>query len=122
MLVFNHLFFLFEVAHNLLETLFKYLNLFLVLLSPFLLQLLAPDVLLLCAAVNVDISFEVFIHLFQVSNLSLVIVDRIPLSDRFLSQLRIFKVDVFLNLLDVYKCYNLHKITYFSGHRFAPSV
>ena len=101
MLVFNHLFFLFEVAHNLLETLFKYLNLFLVLLSPFLLQLLAPDVLLLCAAVNVDISLEVFIHLFQVSNLSLVIVDRIPLSDRFLSQLRIFKVDVFLNLLDV---------------------
>lgn len=75
MLVLNHLLFFFEIPDNLLQTLLQDLNLLLVLFGSALLQLLSSHILLFCATVDVYVTFKVFIHFFQIRNLSFVVVD-----------------------------------------------
>ena len=78
----------------------------LVLLGSLLLQLLASHVLLLSSLIYVDVPFEVFVHLLQVCNLTFVVVDGVSLRNCLFGQFSVLKVDVFLNLLNVYKYKN----------------
>lgn len=51
--------------------------------------------------VYVDVTFEILVHLLKVRNFPFVVVDRVPLSDCFLSQLCILKMYVLFNLVDI---------------------
>jgi hypothetical protein len=101
MLVPHHFFFLFEVTNDLLKALLQNFYFLLVLLGSLLLKLLASHVLLLSSLIDVDVPFEVFVHLLQICNFTFVVVDGVSLRNCLFGQFRVLKVDVFLNLLNV---------------------
>jgi len=75
MLEANHFFLFFKVTNDLLKRLFKNGNLLLVRLNLFVLLILSANVFLFGALIDVDVTFEVFIEVFQMGNLFFVVFD-----------------------------------------------
>lgn len=101
-LVADHLFFLLEIGHYLLEGLLQDSNLVFVLVDLLVLKFLAFDVFLLGALVDVDVSFEALVGLAQLPDLFFVVFDAVSLADSLLVELLVVQVDPLLDFLDVF--------------------
>lgn len=79
MLVLYKIFFLFEVLDNLLKRFFQDGNFTLVNLNLFTLAILSVLILILSTLVKSDITLQIFVSVCQSSNLTLVVIDSVPL-------------------------------------------
>lgn len=104
MLVFHKLLFFFKVLDNLLEGFLKNGNLSLVNLNFFGLAIRSVLILILGSLIEGHISFQIFVGIIQIADLTLVIIDSVSLRNGFFVQLLVFKVDGFLNCLDSSVC------------------
>ena len=101
MLVFQKLFFFFEVIHNLLEGLFQHFDL--IFQNLYFLLLLQASVFILvgCFLLDQNVSLLGFSFSVKLGFLPLIIIKSIPLRHSLLSQLLILIVNVSLNLLNI---------------------